>query len=257
MSDGISSLCSWGKQAQGHLCGAPQEIPAHRKRSQQIPRYLSVLLGDINAAFQMNGDSSFSDFQKCLYMLSIHNYRAFITMTTLLKPKSWHLAFYLINPNCCLLCAVLRVSQVSQWHSVEATGAAFFSCFLEFWNIGEWMRQSLVCWMPCSGGSVTGQASRPCLLSPCPGRAGVYVTFMSQKQTRIHNPASSQGFSFGFLICVFESQSWLKISAVLFSISPDCAKIIRGIFTFIASTFNLSLCRWQTQTYRIALLNVA
>lgn len=131
MSDGISSLCSWGKQAQGHLCGAPQEIPDHRKRSQQIPRYLSVLLGDINAAFQMNGDSSFSDFQKCLYMLSIHNYRAFFTMTTLLKPKSWHLAFYLINPNCCLLCAVLGVSQVSQWHSVEATGAAFFSCVLE------------------------------------------------------------------------------------------------------------------------------
>lgn len=199
----------------------------------------------------------FQTFKNVYICCQYTNYRAFFTMTTLLKPKSWHLAFYLINPNCCLLCAVLRVSQVSQWHSVEATGAAFFSCFLEFWNIGEWMRQSLVCWMPCSGGSVTGQASRPCLLSPCPGRAGVYVTFMSQKQTRIHNPASSQGFSFGFLICVFESQSWLKISAVLFSISPDCAKIIRGIFTFIASTFNLSLCRWQTQTYRIALLNVA
>lgn len=76
----------------------------------------------------MNGNSLFSDLQKCLYVVTIRDYRAklFSCSTKLLKPKSWYLACYFLNPHCCLPCTVLRVSRVGCWHSEEAIGAVFF-----------------------------------------------------------------------------------------------------------------------------------
>lgn len=56
-------------------------------------------------------------------------------------------------------------------------------------------------------------------------RGGLYVTFMSQKQTRIDNTCWSQGFFF-FFFCLLTLRTGSRFLPFCSSLSLDCARII-------------------------------